>query len=183
MDLHLDLASAAGRSLRARLEDALRETMRSGRLPAGTRLPPTRSLYTELGVSRGVVVDAYAQLAAEGYLHTRRGGGTTVTTTVALDRPRLTNATPTPLARHDMSPFRPAPSRFPRTAWSSALTRVLRTVADERLAYPDPAGIPELRVTLAAYLGRVRGVRAHPEQIVVTNGLRQGIDLLSTRRC
>ncbi len=178
MDLHLDLSDAAGRSLRARLEDALREAIRSGRLLSGTRLPPTRSLCVELGVSRGVVVDAYAQLAAEGYLHTRRGGGTTVAATVALDRPLLANARPTPPVRHDMSPFRPALGRFPRTAWSSALTRVLRTVPDERLAYPDPAGTPELRVTLAAYLGRVRGVRADPEQIVVTNGLRQGIDLL-----
>src|SRR5580693_329111 len=96
MDLHLDLADAAGRSLRARLEDALRDAMRSGRLPSGTRLPPTRSLCVELGVSRGVVVDAYAQLAAEGYLHTRRGGGTTVAATVALDRPLLANARPTP---------------------------------------------------------------------------------------
>jgi GntR family transcriptional regulator / MocR family aminotransferase len=178
MDLHLDLADAAGGSLRGRLEDALRDAMRSGRLPSGTRLPPTRSLCVELGVSRGVVVDAYAQLAAEGYLHTRRGGGTTVAATVALDRAPLAGAAPTPLVRHDMSPFRPALSRFPRTAWSSALTRVLRTVPDERLAYPDPAGVPELRITLAAYLGRVRGVRADPEQIMVTNGLRQGIDLL-----
>ena len=152
--------------------------MRSGRLPSGTRLPSTRSLCVELGVSRGVVVDAYAQLAAEGYLHTRRGGGTTVAATVALDRPALTSATPKPPIRHDMSPFRPALRGFPRIAWSSALTRVLRTVPDEGLAYPDPAGIPELRITLAAYLGRVRGVRANPDQIVVTNGLRQGIDLL-----
>ncbi len=77
-----------------------------------------------------------------------------------------------------MSPFRPALSGFPRTAWSAALTRVLRGVPDERLAYPDPAGTPELRATLADYLGRVRGVRADTERIVVTNGLRQGVDLL-----
>jgi GntR family transcriptional regulator/MocR family aminotransferase len=178
MDLHLDLPDSARRSLRASLEDALREAIRSGRLPSGTRLPPTRTLCVELGVSRGVVVDAYAQLAAEGYLHTRRGGGTTVATTVALDGPLQAGATPTPLVRHDMSPFRPALSRFPRTAWSSALARVLRTAPDERLAYPDPAGTPELRATLAAYLGRVRGVRADREQIVVTNGLRHGIGLL-----
>ncbi len=62
--------------------------------------------------------------------------------------------------------------------WSAATARVLRSVPDERLAYPDPAGTPELRETLAAYLGRVRGVRADPEQIVVTNGLRHGVDLL-----
>jgi GntR family transcriptional regulator/MocR family aminotransferase len=80
VDLHLDLDldAAAGRTLRARTEHALREAVRGGRLPPGTRLPATRALATELGVSRGVVVDAYAQLAAEGYLDTRRGGGTRV---------------------------------------------------------------------------------------------------------
>ena len=83
MDLHIDLAEAPGRSLRARLEHALREAMRSGRLSADERLPSTRELAVGLGVSRGVVVDAYAQLAAEGYLRTARGGGTRVAATVA----------------------------------------------------------------------------------------------------
>ena len=77
-----------------------------------------------------------------------------------------------------MNPFRPALSGFPRRRGPAAYARVLRSVPDERLAYPDPAGEPELRATLAAYLGRVRGVRADPAQIVVTNGLRQGIELL-----
>jgi len=74
VDLHLDLGGDG--SLRARCEHALRVAVR--RLPVGTRLPPTRGLAAELGVSRGVVVEAYAQLAAEGYLLTRRGGGTFV---------------------------------------------------------------------------------------------------------
>src|SRR3954447_22462725 len=78
MDLHLDLDAAPGRTLRARTEHALREAVRGGRLTPGTRLPATRALATEFGVSRGVVVEAYAQLAAEGYLDTRRGGGTRV---------------------------------------------------------------------------------------------------------
>jgi GntR family transcriptional regulator/MocR family aminotransferase len=178
LDLHLDLSSAPGGSLRARLEHALREAVRSGRLAPGTRLPSTRALCAQLGVSRGVVVDAYAQLAAEGYLCTRRGAGTTVASAVAPQRPSPASAAQAPAIRHDMSPFRPALAGFPRTAWSGALTRVLRSVSDERLGYPDPAGTPELRFTLAAYLGRVRGVRADPEQIMVTSGLRQGIDLL-----
>ncbi len=209
MDLHIDLTGISeGRSLRARLEYALREAVRDGRLSPGTRLPSTRALCVELGVSRGVVVDAYAQLAAEGYLHTRRGGGTrvagtgvagTTTGTAAGTAPR--SGTPargrgaesmagqagphrrTPegahaAIRHDMSPFRPALGDFPRGAWSAALVRVLRTAPDERLGYPNPAGVPELRATLAAYLGRVRGVRANAEQMMITGGLRQGVGLL-----
>jgi GntR family transcriptional regulator / MocR family aminotransferase len=178
MDLHVDLTGAPGRSLRARVEHTLREAVRSGRLAPGTRLPSTRALCAELGVSRGVVVDAYAQLAAEGYLHTRRGGGTTVATMLTREGTSQSEIRSPPTVRHDMNPFRPALSGFPRTAWSSACTRVLRNLPDERLAHPDPAGTPELRATLAAYLGRVRGVRADPAQIVVTNGLRQGIELL-----
>ncbi len=178
MDLHLDLADAPGRSLRARAEHALREAVRSGRLAPGTRLPSTRALAVELAVSRGVVVDAYAQLAAEGYLRTRHGGGTTVAAAASPGRPPSRQAGPARGVRYDLNPFRPALNGFPRAAWLAALTRVLRDVPDERLGYPDPAGTVELRTTLAAYLGRVRGVRAEPAQIVVTSGLRQGVDLL-----
>src|SRR6266566_7699690 len=74
VELHRDLE----RSLRAQLEDGLREAARSGRLLAGARLPPTRALAADLGVSRRLVVDAYAQLLAEGYLVARRGAGTYV---------------------------------------------------------------------------------------------------------
>jgi GntR family transcriptional regulator/MocR family aminotransferase len=67
---------AGGR--RAQLEGHLREAVRSGRLRAGARLPSSRTLSVELGVSRRLVVDAYAQLVAEGYLVARRGSGTRV---------------------------------------------------------------------------------------------------------
>lgn len=178
MDLHIDLEGIAGKSLRLRLERALREAVRDGRLAPGTRLPATRALCVQLGVSRGVVVEAYAQLAAEGYLQTRRGGGTTVARAISregLSTPKSVEATG---VKYDMSPFRPALGRFPRALWARALTRALRTVPDERLGYPDPGGLPELRCTLSAYLGRVRGVRADPHRIIVTNGLRQGVSLL-----
>ncbi|MFZ1153745.1 MAG: PLP-dependent aminotransferase family protein [Solirubrobacteraceae bacterium] len=180
MDLHLDLSDVSGLSLRARMEHALREAVRSGRLAPGSRLPATRALCAQLGVSRGVVVDAYAQLAAEGYLRPRRGGGTYVAQTPVSQGPTAASVSPGVPVRFDLNPFRPALDGFPRAAWLSALTRVLRTVPDERLGYPDPAGTPELRATLAAYLGRVRGVRATPEQVVVTGGLRQGVELLWT---
>jgi GntR family transcriptional regulator/MocR family aminotransferase len=177
MDLHLDLHGAGG-SLRARVEHALREAVRSGRLPPGARLPATRVLCGQLGVSRGVVVEAYAQLAAEGYLRTRRGAGTRVATTLGRERRRARAGAPAPLPRYDMNPFRPELSAFPRSAWSAALARALRSAPDECLGNPDPRGTHELRGSLAAYLGRTRGVRSEPGQIVVTNGLRQGIHLL-----
>jgi GntR family transcriptional regulator/MocR family aminotransferase len=178
MDLHLDLGGAPGRSLRASVEHALREAVRSGRLAPQTRLPATRALAIQLGVSRGVVVDAYAQLAAEGYLNTRRGAGTTVAGGASRDRAPAKPLAPAQAVRFDLNPFRPALDGFPRAVWLAALGRALRSVPDERLGYPDPAGILELRATLAAYLGRARGVRAAPEQIVVTSGLRHGADLL-----
>ncbi len=178
MDLHLDIVAVTGGSMRARMEHALREAVLNGRLAPGSRLPSTRTLCAQLGVSRGVVVDAYAQLAAEGYLQTRRGAGTTVAASILPQALAATDVPRRATVRHDLNPFRPALDGFPRAAWLSALTRVLRTTPDEQLGYPDPAGTPELRATLAAYLGRVRGVRTTSEQVVVTGGLRQGAGLL-----
>ncbi|MEA2157583.1 MAG: GntR family transcriptional regulator / MocR family aminotransferase, partial [Solirubrobacteraceae bacterium] len=180
MELHLDLATAAGSSLRARVEHALRDGIRSGLLAPGARLPASRVLCAQLGVSRGVVVDAYAQLVAEGYLSARHGAGTRV---AATEPPRLAGPAQPPVpsaVRHDLSPFVPALSGFPRTAWRAALARVLRDAPDGALGLPAGAGIAELRAALASYLGRSRGVRASPEEVVVTNGLRQGLGLLWT---
>lgn len=178
LDLHIDLDAASGGSLRARVEQALRDAIRGGRLAPGTRLPSTRSLCVELGVSRGVVAEAYAQLTAEGYLRARRGAGTTVSEAASGATPerKRVDAPSPPL--HDMSPFRPALADFPRGTWVAALTRAARSVPDARLGYPDPAGAVELRETLASYLGRARGVRADPDQILVCSGLRQGFSLL-----
>ncbi|WP_188303681.1 GntR family transcriptional regulator, partial [Streptomyces sp. CBMA123] len=79
-DLHLDLTErrAAGAGLRAALEDALREAVQDGRLAPGTRLPSSRALGEDLGIARNTVVEAYGQLAAEGWLSSRQGSGTTV---------------------------------------------------------------------------------------------------------
>src|SRR5580698_2119529 len=127
MDLHLDLSDVVGGSLRERLEWALREAVRGGRLAPGSRLPSTRVLCAQLGVSRGVVVDAYAQLAAEGYLQTRRGGGTSVAGIAVSAGPSSASALPAGAVRHDLNPYRPALDGFPRAVWLSALTRVLRS--------------------------------------------------------
>src|SRR5256885_5893447 len=84
-ELLVPLERGAGSSLRSQLEDRLRATIRSGTLAPGCQLPATRVLARDLGLSRGLVVDAYAQLAAEGYLEARPGGTTRVTSTAHLD--------------------------------------------------------------------------------------------------
>jgi GntR family transcriptional regulator/MocR family aminotransferase len=178
VDLHLDLASAPGSSLRARLEHSLREAVRSGRLAPEARLPSTRELCTQLGVSRGVVVDAYAQLAAEGYLRTRRGGGTTVARSVAREHGSAPAPASVPSVRYDMTPYRPALGELPRRELATAVARVLRETPDERLGLPDPAGTIQLRTVLASYLGRARGVRASTDRTVITTGMRHGVGLV-----
>jgi GntR family transcriptional regulator/MocR family aminotransferase len=179
MQLHVDLEHAAGTTLRARVENALRDAIRSGLLAAGTRLPASRGLCVQLGVSRGVVVDAYAQLTAEGYLRARQGAGTTVAPGGGrTGAPALVLAPRPPTVRYDLSPFVPALDAFPRSAWRAALSRALRAAPDERLGLPDGAGTPELRRALASYLARSRGVRGSADQVIVCNGLRQGIGLL-----
>jgi GntR family transcriptional regulator/MocR family aminotransferase len=129
-------------------------------------------------VSRGVVVEAYAQPAAEGYLQTRRGAGTTVAAVAAPSRrPPPTGGTGPPV-RYDLSPFDPALAQFPRTMLAGTLTETIRRMPDAALGLPDPSGAFALRAALADYLGRSRGVRAAPEQILITAGTRHGLGLV-----
>jgi GntR family transcriptional regulator/MocR family aminotransferase len=176
IDLHLHLDATQG-SLKARFEHALRDAVRV--LPPGARLPPTRALAAELGVSRGVAVEAYAQLAAEGYLVTRRGGGTFVAHTATT--PAAPAATPRAQVRpprFDLRPALPALDGAFRPAWARALNRVLRTTPDARLGYPDPRGEPELRSALAESLARRRGVQAGADDVRITGGLGPSLPFL-----
>jgi GntR family transcriptional regulator/MocR family aminotransferase len=177
MELLLTLARENGHEpLHAQLERQLREAIRAGRLATGEPLPATRALAAELGVSRGVVVEAYAQLTAEGYLVTRQGAGTTV---AAASQP-IAAPEPPPFPRpiaEDFHPGTPDLAGFPRAAWQRSLRTVLRDAPDQALGYADPAGTPELRMTLAHYLGRARGIAAEGQRVVVTSGLTQGVAL------
>jgi GntR family transcriptional regulator/MocR family aminotransferase len=180
-------------ALHRQLEVALREGIRAGRLRPGSALPATRTLATDLAVSRGVVVEAYAQLVAEGYLTSRSGGYTHVALGGAdPTRPARWSAVASAAAKPPVSTpaagaLRPDVdfgygranvSAFPRAAWLRSVRRVLATAPDERLSYLDGRGAPELRVALAEYLNRVRGTLASPENVVIVNGYAQGIALL-----
>jgi len=178
-DLFVALDRADARPLRSQLEEQLRDGVRSGRLHAGTALPSTRVLAAELGVARGVVVEAYEQLVAEGFLVARRGSATRVAR-VAPPEPRAaTPASRIPPARFDLRAESADRGAFPRRAWLAAARRAMAAAPDADLGYGTWAGAPKLRAALAAYVGRARGVVAGPEQVVVTAGITQAVALLA----
>jgi GntR family transcriptional regulator / MocR family aminotransferase len=160
--------------LRGQVERALRDAARSGRLPAGTVVPSTRVLARDLGVSRGVIVDAYEQLIAEGFLVTHPAARTIVAPGV---RPvsEMPVAPPQRAARCDFRPGVPDVREFPREGWSRAARRALRAVSPADLGYGDARGAVALRAALSEYLARVRGVVAVPAQIVICTGFAQGL--------
>ena len=163
-------------ALHAQLEAGLRDAIRTGRLEEGSRLPSSRALAAELGVSRGVVVEAYAQLGAEGYLVARQGAAPRVAAVPAGAVPAAAPEVP-PAFRYDLRPGTPDLALFPRAAWAASVRRVLRELPDAALGYPDPAGLWRLCAALAAHLGRVRGVAATPERVVVCGGVAEALAL------
>ncbi|MFE0777959.1 PLP-dependent aminotransferase family protein [Streptomyces sp. NPDC058861] len=201
-ELLLPAVGAPARRRGRALQEALREAVRSGRLAAGTRLPSTRELAADLGVSRGLVTEAYEQLTAEGYLRGERGAGTWVGGavrapggggsgtggTAGADGRGVRGPVagvggpvagpPGPGLRVDFRPGVPDLSLFPRSAWAAAQRSVLARLPHRALGYPDPRGLPELRGALAGMLARRRGVVADPERLVVCSGVAQASTLL-----
>src|SRR5215471_14153448 len=162
-ELLVELDRSRPRGLRAQVEEGVRSAIRSGRLPAGTRLPSSRALAADLQVTRGVVVEAYDQLAAEGYVTSTAGSGTRVNdVTPARGNGGVPATGPGRAAlRVDFRTGLPDLGLFPRAA--------LAVMPDAELGYAGPAGLPRLRAALAGYLGRVRGVACTPGQVVVCN--------------
>ncbi|MFB6839183.1 PLP-dependent aminotransferase family protein [Streptomyces sp. NPDC056361] len=178
-ELLLPAVGAPARKRGRALQEALREAVRAGRLASGTRLPSTRELAADLGVSRGLVTEAYEQLTAEGYLRSDRGAGTWVGGAArSAVRGARDLARGAPGVRVDFRPGTPDLSLFPRAAWAAAQRSVLARLPHPALGYPDPRGLPELREALAAMLARRRGVVADPERLVVCSGVAQASTLL-----
>lgn len=177
-DLALTLTRGAG-PLHRQLEDALRGAVHDGRLIADEPLPATRTLAADLGVSRGVVVEAYAQLVAEGLLRTVPGGGTRVGEWPAgATAPGGPGLSPPP-PRIDLRTFVPELAAFPRRAWIDATAQAVRHATDAQMALPDPTGDRTVREILVRYSGRARGVRADADGVIVTSGSMQAIKLLA----
>lgn len=168
--------------LRVRLASALRDAVRAGRIAPGATLPSSRVLARDLGVSRGVVTEAYAQLAAEGFVISRPGAGTMVAS-ARVEAPTgaaRSDARPT-LAPGtiDLRPGLPDLSSFPRQQWAAAVRDTLRDLPAARLGYTEPWGALALREQLSQHLARVRGASVQPESVVVMTGATQGISLIA----
>jgi GntR family transcriptional regulator/MocR family aminotransferase len=175
VELLLEVTLRRGQ-LRKALAESLRRAIQDGRLAPGLRLPASRRLAVDLGVSRGVVTDVYDQLASEGYLAMRTRSAPSVAQ-VQRVQPEPVEAT-VHAWRIDFGAVTPEVALFPRRAWMRAVEHALRHAPHSSLDYSDHRGRIELRSALAAYLARARAVRVHPGRIIVTQGFTQALDLL-----
>lgn len=186
--------------------DEIRRAIVDGKLPAGARLPSSRSLAREQNLSRGIVVAAFEQLAAEGYIECVVGSGSFVR--LAPSEPMLEARPMRPaggsagpqmrlskrgqcLAQQPYPKLRssrdaetfhldhPALDLFPLQTWSRIAARRLRRARPKLLVHGDDRGFPPLRSAIASHVASTRGVRCSPEQIVVTSGTQQSLDLIA----
>jgi GntR family transcriptional regulator/MocR family aminotransferase len=190
----------APRPMHKQIYDGYREAIVRGNLRSGQQIPSTRALAVELGISRIPVLDAYAQLLAEGYFESRAGAGTFVSSSLPEQpvshsgnasevrtgtRPASRRSTVVP--RRESEPWvygtgafsvgQLAFDHFPFQTWTRLLTRHCRKVHAGSLNYGDPMGSKDFRETIAAYLRTARAVHCDARQIMVVSGSQQALDL------
>ncbi|GAA4336255.1 PLP-dependent aminotransferase family protein [Variovorax defluvii] len=185
--LKLDRAQAT--PLYQQICERFRGAIEQGLLQPGERLASARSLAGELGVARGTVELAYAELAGQGYLEARGQAGTVVSPALPQRRPSRSAAParrePSPPAlvpAPPPGPFQlglPALDAFPRKLWTRLAARRARSLGLDDLHYGDPAGHAPLREAIAAHLRVARGVACSPAQVIVTAGHRASIALVA----
>jgi len=193
----------ASRALHRQIYDAYRAAIVDGRLRPRQRIPSTRVLASEIGVSRFPVLNAYAQLLAEGYFESRVGAGTVVssslpdqlTSSQLADAPHSpTRSGPRPVARRypklpraeampwlqSWGAFRVgqvAFDQFPQHVWSTLVARRCRQMNAESAHYGKLMGSEALRKAIANYLKIARSVRCDAEQIMIVNGSQQALEI------
>lgn len=162
------------------LYDAIRRLIEAGLAPPGTKLPPTRDLMKRLRLSRAAAVMAYERLTAEGFAEARVGAGTFVAAAVpqVLERPAVPVTPPAPAAQAPLALGVATPDLRTFDVFRRLIARDLARPHESFFRYGDPRGSHELREAVAGYLQTARGVRCSPEQIVITAGTQQGLDLV-----
>jgi GntR family transcriptional regulator/MocR family aminotransferase len=188
LDLHISLEGRGDRT--DRIYRQLRDAILDGRLRPGERVPPSRELARRLSVARNTVAAAYDRLVGDGFLVGRAGAGTFVAVIAAPAKPRRAPVGPlqpvrrwdpllslvpsTPPARYDLRAGHPDPTLFPLATWRRLLGRSLRAQAE----YSDVSGFFPLCTAIARHIGLSRSVRAAPEDVLVTSGAQQALDLI-----
>jgi len=194
----------SGAPMHRQVYDQIRDAILGGRLAPGRRLPSTRALADELSVSRNTVLAAYDQLFAEGYTEGQVGSGTRVSRVLPEDvlaartqAQQRSGAAMSPEASLSVKgkalleakprshrargfafrPGMPEIDRFPWTQWSRMVARFWRSPPRQLVSYGDPGGHMPLRIAIAEYLRAVRGLVCDAEQVIVTAGAQQAIDL------
>ena len=172
-----DLSATSRGPLHVRLTAAIRAAIRSGRLPHGAALPPSRTLATDLGVSRWTVTQAYGQLITEGYLTGRTGSATRVSWSPKPDDGPVERRVrqPPPPAHYDLDPCRSDLRAFPRRKWVAAVRIAAETVPFDQLNYSASGGHPQLRAVIADHLNRSRGSATEPGTVSIYSGAAQSL--------
>jgi len=198
----IDLDPGAADPLHLQITRQIKAAVLCEKLPARTRMPSSRALAAELGVSRNTVITALDQLKAEGYLESFPGSGIRV---AAMPKPDLARprgvSQPRPfvhraarrwqqaLTEHHLAPmdaprtFRPGIpdlTAFPHELWGTMLRRASRRLDVESAGYGHISGHPRFRQALCQHLAEARGVAADPEQIIVTSSARGGLSLIAS---
>ena len=175
-------------SLIRQVYDQVRLRITRGDLQAGEQLPSTRQLAADLHVSRIVILEAYDQLLAEGYIESRQGSGTYVAEGTYLEAvqreqlPLVHTVAGTGRENNSIIDFRsglPALDLFPRKLWGHLAQQVCAESSPAVFGYNHPEGCAELRIALARYLAKTRGVRCQPDQLVITSGAAQAFSLVA----
>jgi len=193
MSLHVSLVGRSG--LSDEIYRQIRRAILDGRLRAGDRLSPSRDLAQSLAVSRMTVTVAYERLAGEGFVTSRLGSGTFVSNGVtrAVRQTRRSDGVLRPRgvwetiavarafdksARYEFRTGLPDASLFPHRTWRRLIVSALRSESADVGVYGDPAGQPDLRAAIARHIGVSRGVDAVAEDIIITNGTQQALDII-----
>ena len=186
MTLNITLDTAEKDPLFLQIAARVRSAIAAGHLLPGARLPSSRALAAQLAIARGTVDAAYALLAGEGAIETRRPAGTIVSgqagrrIEVVEQSPLLFPIAPSAECAAPR-PFQmglPALDAFPRKQWSNLTVRIARSIQPANLAEVGPAGTLELRHAVAAYLGVARGIKCSPEQVLITGGYQGALALV-----
>jgi len=199
----VDLERSAPKSLYRQLYEQLRGAILDGRLPAGTRVPSSRAMASQLGVARNTVLAAVEQLGAEGFLEARQGSGTLVSAqlsskltraagrrtsgkhpayTLSSTGKRLASISRISDGGETPKPFMPGIpdiGAFPTTIWARLLRRETQRLETAAAAYGWTAGHPQLREVLCMHLREMRGIHADPHQIIITSSAQAALDLLA----